>query len=187
MPFYQYDSEEHRERADAVLTRLGKFVVAFERISAGMRSCICCAFTREGLKNQGLCQALINGKAAAGVREALGSIFTELRDQDEADRACVKNLLGRIASLAEKRNTLLHAEWHLNYDYEGATDDFLAFAMKLGSSQKHGAYFEGMDVNVIRLEELIREALEIQVLVDRLGTCLNQRGLKVSDMLSRPL
>ena|GEM_PF-3174603 len=135
MPFYQYDSEEHRERADAVLTRLGKFVVAFERISAGMRSCICCAFTREGLKNQGLCQALINGKAAAGVREALGSIFTELRDQDEADRACVKNLLGRIASLAEKRNTLLHAEWHLNYDYEGATDDFLAFAMKLGSSQ----------------------------------------------------
>ncbi len=82
---------------------------------------------------------------------------------------------------------MLHAEWHLNYDYEGATDDFMAFAVKLGSSQKHGAYFKRTDLNVAWLEDLIHEALEIQVLVDRLGTCLNQRGLKVSDMLSRPL
>ncbi len=51
MPFYQYDSKEHRERAEAVLTSLGKFVVSFERICAGMRNCIFCAFKREGLKN----------------------------------------------------------------------------------------------------------------------------------------
>lgn len=187
MTFSEYSNEDHRAKAVAILASLGNFVVAFERVCAAMRHCIFASFRREGLKNQGLSQVVVNGKAAAFLRETLGAVYAELPDQDEKDRVCVKSVLARVASLATRRNEFLHAEWYTNYDYDGATDEFNALALKYGSSQSDGAFTIPISVNEATLRDSLREATEIQVLLNRLAICLNQKGHKVSEHLNRPL
>lgn len=187
MSFSEYSDEEHEAKATAVLAALGRFVVAFERVCAAMRGCIHITFAREGLKNQGLSQIMVNGKAVAGLREMLGGVYAELRDQDDEDKACVTKLLKRVESLAEHRNSLLHAEWHMNYDYEGATDEFTALALKHRASPTQGASFIPIGVAEESLQKLIREATEVQVLMNRLCVCMHQNGFKVSEHLARPL
>ena len=187
MTFLEYSDEDHAANTVAVFAALGNFVVAFERVCVAMRQCIFISFRREGLTNQALSQLVVYGTAAAGLRETLGKVYVELRDQDEEDKASVKNLLARVERLAEKRNTLLHAEWYTNYNYEGATEEFTALALKHGASQKDGAYSIHISVTEMSVKGHIREATEIQVLLNRLATCLNQRGYKVSEHLALPL
>ncbi len=185
--FYEYQSEDHEKQATALLTELGKFVVSFERVCAGMRSCLLCAFRKEGLKNQGLCQAVIHGEGAAALRETLGAVCAEMRSLDEDDKLCLKTLLSRIQSLAEQRNGLLHSEWHLNYDYDEADETFHAMALRLAVSQRDGSYAQTIDVSAQALSSLIHEATEIQVLLHRLAICLNQKGFKISEMFAKSL
>lgn len=185
--FYQYDNEAHEAKARDVLAALGEFTIAFERVCAEMRSCISCAFRREGLKNQGLSQIVVNKATAEPLRTALGGIYSELNDQDEEDKKHVKNLLSRIDRLSTTRNKLLHAEWFLNYDYEGANENFIALALKRDYGQNNGAYALKIAVTKNTLEQHTREATEILVLLRRLVICLNQKDEKVSEMFSRPL
>jgi len=184
--FYQYDNEEHESKAKEVLSGLGEFVIAFERICAEMRSCIFCIYRREGLRNQGLAQVVVNKAAAEGLRTTLGGLYAELRDQDEEDKKHVKQLLSRIDHLGTIRNELLHAEWFLNYDYQNATREFYALALKHNASQS-GAYSLKIPISKEILNIHIHEATEILVLIGRLGICMNQKGLKVSEMLSKSL
>jgi hypothetical protein len=185
--FYQYDNEEHERKAKEVLAGLGEFVVAFERVCASMRSCIFCIFRREGLTNQGLAQVVVNKAAIEGLRTTLGGLYAELRDQDDEDKKQVKALLSRIDGLGTTRNQLLHAEWYLNSDYEGASDEFIALALKGNSSQSQGAFTLSIPVTKSKLNEHVREATEILVLLRRLTICMNQKGFKVSEMFSKPL
>ena len=185
--FYQYDDEQHENKAQEILAGLGEFVVAFERVCSEMRSCIFCMFRKEGLKNQGLAQVSVNKAAAEGLRTTLGGLFSELRDQDEADKRQVKDLLTRIDKLGSTRNELLHAEWFLNYDYENADDEFTALALKSNASQSQGAYGIKIPVTKVSLSSSVREATEVLVLLRRLTICMNQKGFKVSEMLSQSL
>ena len=185
--FYQYDNEEHELKAKEVLSGLGEFVISFERVCASMRSCIFCIFRREGLKNQGLAQVVVNKAAIEGLRTTLGGLYAELRDQDKEDKKQVKILLSRIDKLGTTRNQLLHAEWFLNYDYEDASDEFIALALKNNSSQNQGAYALKIPVTKNKLNENVREAMEILVLLRRLSICINQNGLKVSEIFAKPL
>lgn len=185
--FYQYDNEQHEKKAQEVLAGLGEFVVAFERVCSEMRSCIFCIFRREGLNNQGLAQVTVNKAAAEGLRATLGGLFSELKDQNEADKQQVKELLKRIDKLGSTRNELLHAEWFLNYDYENAGEEFTALALKSNTSQNQGAYGIKVPVTKDSLSSYVREATEILVLLRRLSICMNQKGFIVNKMLSKPL
>lgn len=185
--FYKYDNEEHEIKAKEVLAGLGEFVIAFERVCAEMRSCVFCAFRREGLQNQGLSQVVVNKAAAETLRSTLGGIYSELRGQDAEDQKIVKSLLARIDKLGTTRNQLLHAEWYLNYDYEHANDEFTALALKHNAGQNRGAYSLKIPVTKASLDGHVKEATEILVLLRRLVICLNQRGFKASEMLSKPL
>jgi len=185
--FYQYDNEEHEQKAKEVLVGLGEFVIAFERVCAEMRSCIFCIFRKEGLTNQGLAQVVANNAAIEGLRTTLGGLYAELRDQDEEDKKQVKNLLARIDRLGTTRNQLLHAEWFLNYDYKKAGDEFIALALKSNSNQSRGAFALTIPVTKTKLTECVREATEISVLLRRLAICMNQKGFRVSEMFARQL
>lgn len=185
--FYEYENADHEAKAMAILTGLGEFIIAFERVCAGMRNCIFCAFRREGLKNQGLAQVFLNKVAAESLRSTLGGVFSELQGQDEEDKEAVKRLLSRIDTLGSTRNKLSHAEWFLNCDYENANDEFTALALKHNVSQNGGAFSLRIPVTQAFLNGQMREATEILVLLNRLAVCLNQTGFKVSEMLSRPL
>ena len=185
--FYQYDNEEHEEKAKEVLAGIGEFVIAFERVCAEMRSCIFCIFRKSGLNNQGLSQVVINKAAAEGLRTTLGGFYAEVREQDKDDKKLVKKLLKRIDELGTVRNQLLHAEWFLNYDYENASDEFTALALKHHASQNQGAYSFTIPVTKESLNLHVKEATEILVLLRRLTICMNQNGFKVSEMLSKSL
>jgi hypothetical protein len=185
--FYQYDNEQHEQKAKEVLAGLGEFVIAFERVCAEMRSVIHCIYRREGLKNQGLSQVAVNMLTAEGLRTLLGGLYNELRDQDEGDNKQVRALLSRIDKLGTNRNNMLHAEWFLNYDYEGANEQYTARALKHAARQNAGASFLFIPVTRESLDNHIKEATELYVLTGRLATCMNQKGFKVSEMLSKPL
>lgn len=185
--FYRYDSEDHEKKATEVLARLGEFIIYFERVCAGMRSCIHCAFRRSGLQNHGLSQVVINKLAAEGLRTTLGAVFQELPDQDDDDKKIVRDVLARIDRLGSIRNELLHAEWFFNYEYEEAGDEFYALALKSNSSQNSGANSLKISVTKESLNQHIKESTEIQIFLTRLATCLNEKGLKVSEALSKPL
>ena len=171
--FYQYDNKEHEKKVKEVLSGLGEFVVAFERICAEMRSCILCVFRKAGLANQGLSQVVVNKAAAEGLRTTLGGLYTELKDQDKEDKKCVKSLLARVDKLGTVRNELLHAEWFLNYDYENSNDEFTALSLKHNSSQNQGAYSLIIAVTKESLCNHVKEATEILVLLRRLTICMN--------------
>ena len=185
--FYQYDNEEHETSVKQVLAGLGEFVISFERVCASMRSCIFCIFRKSGLENQGLAQVVVNKSPAEGLRTTLGGLYAELREEDDEDRLHVRKLLSRIDKLGTIRNELLHAEWYLNYDYENATDEFTALALKGSMSQNKGAYSLQIPVTSESLNRHVREATEILVLLNRLTICMNQNGFKVSEMLSKSL
>ena len=185
--FYQYSNHEHELKVKEVLVGLGEFVIAFERVCAEMRNCISCAFSREGLQNQGLSQVIVNNLAAEALRTTLGGLFFELRGPDAEDKRAVKGLLARIDKLGTARNKLLHAEWYLNDDYENVSDEFIALAFKLKANQNKGAYALKTPVMKSTLDDYVKDATEIFVLLRRLTICLNQKGGKVSEMLSKPL
>ena len=65
-------------------------------------------------------------------------------------------------------------------------DEFTALALKHNAGQNRGAYSLKI-VTKACLDEHVKEATEILVLLRRLAICLNQRGFKVSEMLSKPL
>lgn len=185
--FDEYESEDHREKATAILNRLGKFVVAFEDICAAMRSCLDCAFRREGLKNQSLSQAVTNGLSIFPLRRMLGSVFNSLNDQDDEDQQCVNTLLQQIEKLAEQRNRFMHSEWYLNYDYDNADDKFVAMTLSLKSGERTGPTFATESISAAYLDDQITEAKKILVLLHRLGICLNQSGFKVHEMFAKPM
>ena len=175
--FYEYDSADHEEQATALLAELGKCVVSFERVCAALRNCIYCAFRKEGL-NQDQCHKMMHKKSVRPLREMLGDKFEKLADQDDDDRTCVTTLLSRIDKLAEQRNCFVHSEWHLNFDYENADEDFHALALK---------DLLPISINNETLCNHVHEATEIQVLLNRLAICLNQKGFKVSEMFVKSL
>lgn len=185
--FNQFESEQHRDKVQLVLAGLGEFVVSFERVCSEMRCCIREIFQREGLINQGLAQVVSNNLAIEGLRTMLGSLFQELGDQDKADQNAVKKLLGQINKPGTTRNQLLHAEWHLNYDYEGKEDKFFALALKPRASQSDGADWIRTSVSREILDKHIQEATKILVFLRRLTICLRQKGFKASEQFSRPL
>jgi hypothetical protein len=86
MTFYGYDSDDHERQATALLAELGKFVVSFERVCAGMRACIECALWRAGGKRDDAhCtqwEDLVHGKTAGHLRSTLKSQYMQLVDQD---------------------------------------------------------------------------------------------------------
>ena len=180
-------SSDPDAHALAIFTSLGRFIVSFEKVCAAMRQCIHIIFHREGLKNQGLSQVVVNGKPFSILREVLAATYSELRDQDKDDRAIVAKLLIEVNALAEERNRLLHAEWFTNSNYEGATDEFIALTIKLSASQKDGAYFVPVGVSAASLECSKVNATRSLARLKQLAVCLNQSGYKVSEFLARPL
>ncbi len=175
--FYEYDSADHEEQATALLAELGKCVVSFERVCAGMRNCIYTVSRKEG-RNHDQCQKDLHRKTAGPLREKLGEVFKQLSDRDDEDRKCVTTLLSRIKTLTDERNCFLHSEWHLNFDYENADEDFHALALK---------DLLPISIDKEALCNHIREATEIQVLLHRLAICLNQKRFKLSEMFERPV
>ena len=181
------DAPDHEAHAVPLFAALGRFVVTFERVCASLRGCIHLAFRSEGLDNQLLAQVVVNGKQAAALCEIFGALTAELRVLDADDRTAIAGVLKRVRDLTTIRNNLLHAEWHTNFDYEGATEEFIPLALRHGSDQSKGAYSKALDVTEASLLEHVHEARELLVLLSRVGTCLGQPTHKVSVLLSRPL
>lgn len=183
--FSSYADKTHEAQAREFIAYLGEFVIAFERVCEAMRQSILLVFKKEGLRNQALAQVLVADRTASHLRELLGQLYACLSDQDEADQREVATLLKRVGELSTFRNQLLHSCWGLGD--KASPVELIATAFKLKANQKSGAYAEILGFSASYIQEKIAEATAIQVLLDRLGTCLLQRGFKVEAEFGRTL
>lgn len=181
--FPKYESAEHEQAVTTIYTMLGEFVVNFENICGAMRMCVHCAFKREGLTNQLLSQIVVRRQMAGQLQKILWTVYSSLRDQDDDDRKCVKGLIDRFKALSTERNSFMHSEWHLNYDYEDAGDEFFALLVGTDVNENRAPEFKTKSLSVEMLSELLVESKQLLLGFNKLCTCLNQSGFKVSEML----
>ena len=182
--FKEFESEEHEKAVKEIRGLLGEFVIAFEAICASMRSCIHCAFKREGLQNQLLSQAVVNGQSGTPLRLTLWAVCSSLRDQDDDDLLCIKTLISDIERLTTQRNGFMHSEWHLNANYEDAGEEFIGLLPGAKTHKNRGPEFKTDHITVEKLQELMNDTRSIRVRLHKLGICLNQNGFKVSEMFN---
>ncbi len=183
--FYGYKDEEHRRQGENLTAALGRFVISFERVCSGMRSCIHEIFSRGGLNNQGLTQVIVGKKQSNELQVLLGALYHEFPGQSEKDKKCVNKLISDIKSLTEERNDILHSEWLLGD--EAGEEELVALLLKPDMGQKKGANLKIREEGVSNIEKLIHEATRIQILLRRLQICITQKGFNVSDDFDRPM
>lgn len=183
--FKEFADEKHREQCEEFLLSFATFVLAFERVCASMRFLVMSMLRNQGLKNQGMEQVIIGKPRAAELRDLLGALYTELPDQDEDDRAAVKDLVTSIQKLTTERNLLVHSDWH--FGDAAAESELTAASFRFKATPSRGATFEEHWRSSSEVEEWTRKAKECQVLLQRLQYCVNQTGFKVSVEFRRSL
>jgi hypothetical protein len=139
----------------------------------------------QGLKNQGIEQVIVGGKASAELQMLLGAVYSELPGHDELDKKCVQQLLKDIKDITEKRNILLHSSWNLGN--HAIDPEFYAVAIKYKPQQKSGSGIKVHEYSALELRNLSNELKRIQVLLQRLQYCITQVGFKVSSEFSKQI
>ncbi len=173
-----FATEKDQPGVDEFLLSLGRFVISFERVCASMCNVIMFALRSQGLRNQGMEQVIVGGKASNELQNLLGAIYLQLPDQDELDRKAVSKLLNEIKEITEHRNVLLHSSWQFGTGSEGSVVS--AIAVKFKPSQKSESTYKIHGYAAKNIDELSQRSEKCQVLLQRLLTCITQSKLKVS-------
>jgi hypothetical protein len=182
----EFADDQHRAQAEEFMLELGRFAVAFERVCEAMRHTVQLIFESEGLKHQGLARVVIGDKGSAELQLLVGALFTELRSRtDQADQKAVQALLKEVDSLTEARNLVVHGAWR--FGNNAAYAEFYATTVRPRTKKTKGAVPELQGVSASYLRELTERSNALQVKLQRLLTCVVQKGSKVSDELARPL
>lgn len=180
-----FKDDKHREQAEEILLALGRFIVAFERVSEAMRYGIMFALRSQGLNNQGMEQVMIGDTASAQLQALLGALFNHLPGQDDEDRNSVRSLLAEVKALTEQRNIAVHAAWR--FGGNASEFDLYGVAIRQRVKQNSGAHSEVHGISASHLDELTEQAKAAQVKLQRLHICMNQSSFKVSTELRRSL
>lgn len=181
----KYADESHKAQAEEFIFELGAFVLAFERMCDVMRYNIMFMLREQGLKNQGMEQAIVGDKAAAELQVLMGALYCELPKQDKEDKKAIKGLLKTIKELTEQRNILLHSSWSLGN--AAALSEFHAATVRYRAKQNTGADAELHGYSSAYVRELAGKAEQCQVLLQRLQSCIAQKGFKVETEFARSL
>ena len=183
--FSEFNDDQHRQQAEVVLLALGRFTVQFERVCEAMRNAIMFALRSQGLKNQGMEQAIIGDTSSAELQVLLGALCNHLPNCDDEDRLVVKDLLKSIKEQTEQRNVVIHSAWR--FGNTASELELFAVAIRQRTKQNTGAVPEVHGVTAAYLDQLINKMKGTQVLLQRLQTCLNQPQFKIATELDKPL
>ncbi len=149
---------------------IGEFAVAFESVTHQEWRCILWLLESAGLKDKQIVQILVADYTAELMRVMLQSLIGHIRPENPAEKAIVKNLLVRHQKLISRRNDVLHGTWFIGYGNEETTDWSTAVGFKLGKDKK-GAKHKTFEYKVEDFEEMIKEAKDLTVALDRLTGC----------------
>ena len=149
---------------------IGEFAVAFESVTHQEWRCILWLLESAGLKDPKIVQILVAEYTAEPMRAMLQSLIGHIRLENAAEKAIVKNLLDRHQKLISRRNDVLHGTWFIGYGNEETTDWSTAIGFKLGRDKK-GAKHKTFEYKVKDFEEMIKEAEDLTVALDRLTGC----------------
>jgi len=182
----KYKNERHEKQANEFLKELGEFVLSFERVCESMRYAIIFMLRSQGLSNEDMAFVIVGDKSSAELQVLVGALYMEMPNQDDEDRKIVKTLLKRIKKVTEQRNILLHNSWDLGHSASWGSE-ILAVATRFRTKQNKGATIEPHGVNPSYLRELSFELSGIQVLMQRLLTCITQPKFKVAKELNKQI
>lgn len=174
------DAEAEAERR--LYEAIGRFAVTFERVMAGLRSALVSMLESSGLKKQPLAHLIVAREGARGLVEVVGPAYLEFRPKDVAGHQALEPVLKRLAALVERRNEVIHSEWIFDEPQPEPSAYSVSFRR-----HKSGLTFRQFRHSAGQFEELADEALELQVLVMRLGISINQPRYELADQLNEPL
>jgi len=184
--FKKYENKKHEEQANEFIHELGKFVLSFERVCESMRFAIIFMLRSQGLSNENMAYVIVGDKSSFELQVLVGALFMEMPNKDDKDKKIVKNLLKRIKDITEKRNLILHNSWDLG-KIASWGPEILAVATRFRTKQNSGADVQPHGINPSYLRELSKELIEIQVLLQKLITCIVQTQFKVSEELNKEI
>lgn len=176
---FQTDAEAEAERR--LYEAIGRLAVTFERVMAGLRSALVLMLERSGLKKQPLAHLLVAREGARGLVEVVGSAYLEFRPKDVAGHKALEPVLKRLSALVNERNEIIHSEWIFDEPSPAASAYSISFRR-----HKTGLTLRQLRRSARQFEELADEALELQVLVTRLGISINQPRYELADQLREP-
>ena len=87
-------------------------------------------------EGQQIVQILLAGYTAEPLRQMLQSLIGQMRPDNPAEDAIVKDLLNRHQKLCSRRNDVPYGTWIIGYGNEGTTDWSTAIGFKLGKDGK---------------------------------------------------
>lgn len=105
-----------RRRIARLYEGIGRFAVEFERVCSKMRTCIAVCFREAGLRQPTLVEAALARMGADELRRCMHAVFLELKPMDSEGQRIVGQISVQLQKFIEKRNELLHAEWHIGGD-----------------------------------------------------------------------
>ena len=166
---------------DLLYNAIGRFAVAFEKVTDEIRFCIVDALESNGLSNREMGEVMLADLTADPLRRLLGAAFYIQWPEDVDSQRRVSRLLNRIQELTSDRNTILHGRWDIG-DPFWTDDTSIAEGLKLRSSEKRGLVREWMDYKPDDFNKHTNEAEEIVGLLRILrfsALRLVKKGVKV--------
>jgi hypothetical protein len=165
--------ERHRKQTEQIYAGIGRFAVKFEHVCHAMHSCVMNLLQHNGLKNQQLANAVLEGLTAEPLRRMLAAAIAETkRDQlIGEEKQILDNIIRRIVDLTEARNDVLHRTWFVGWAAL-ADDDFSTTAGWKFKNTKKGVEFRPLEYTSANFESLATEADRLTEIIRCLEYCL---------------
>jgi hypothetical protein len=154
---------------------IGRFIVAFEWLCTALRWGTAWALQREGLRNQGVSNILLNNKyLTAGPLVALhDAILTEIgARKDPTQEAVFDQISKEFGCLTEVRNLYVHANWFIGWANSASRDFSEIGGYKGNPSKKSGDGIIGVPEKIGDILDKVERAETLLHLINRAHGCL---------------
>lgn len=150
---------------------LGRFIARFEHVNHAMNSVVTAILEDNGLRDYKLALAVLAGVSGEPLRKNLEAVLAYVVSPVASERDILTNVMGRIVTLIQRRNDIVHRTWFIgstdaeNPDYSRAT------SIKFRKN-KDGAGPTFLDLSIAEFDALSAEADELTGLVRGIGNSI---------------
>ena len=138
-----------------------------------------------GSRRKSLAQLLVAVQGAHQLVRLLPAIYREFNPHDADGHLALDRIVTRIRKLIDDRNRTIHARWTLGLEEADLGDFAIAQALHLRPDKKRGLVVDQLNYKPEDFESLTNEAIELQVYLERLMTCINQPRFNLAEMFNK--
>ncbi|MCM3903661.1 MAG: hypothetical protein ND866_18325 [Pyrinomonadaceae bacterium] len=165
--------EKYKAQTEELYAAIGRFAVKFEHVCHAMADTIFWCLHFDGLRKEGMANAVLAGLTADPLRKMFGAVLAEARENNEQDKKTIEGVLKRVQKLTESRNNVIHRTWFVGWA-SSQQEDFSSVSGWKFENTKKGSEFRPLKYSVAEFNELSAEADELTNAIGRIKGCLIQ-------------